>query len=153
MEEIALTALPRQDVDDSEHDSSSVNQASLSQSKEARARNQALPSLPSTLEAHPKLIPEFPATESPLIPPQKTQRKSWPTVAALETDQLREPLLPSPETPGARPLVSKALPTVKDHVTDVLTPEGDEYIPREFDEAGERKVSPQGHALEGREFR
>ena len=42
---------------------------------------------------------------------------------------------------------------MRDHTTDVLTPEGDEYIPREFDEAGERKVSPQGIALEGREFK
>ncbi|MCJ1279582.1 hypothetical protein MMC21_007406 [Puttea exsequens] len=173
MEEIALTALPQQEVDDSEHDSSSVNQASLSQSEEARVRAQALPPLPLSLEAHPEFpeflspptplpptldpylepIPEFPAIASPLIPPQKAQRESWPTVAAPKTDQLREPLLPSAKTPTARTPALKALPTIRDHKTNTLAPEGDEYIPREFDKAGERKVSPQGHALDGREFK
>ena len=57
-----------------------------------------------------------------------------------------------PKATQTKPVL-KALPTVRDHTTDVLTAEGDEYVPREFDEAGERKVSPQGHALEGREFK
>lgn len=47
----------------------------------------------------------------------------------------------------------KALPTVRDHTTDQLNPEGDEYIPREIDEAGERKVTQTGHPLDGREYR
>jgi hypothetical protein len=34
-----------------------------------------------------------------------------------------------------------------------LTPEGDEYIPRETDEAGDKKVMPTGHLLGGREYR
>jgi hypothetical protein len=47
----------------------------------------------------------------------------------------------------------KALPTVRDHTTDQLNPEGDEYIPREFDDAGEKKVAPNGAALDGREYK
>lgn len=47
----------------------------------------------------------------------------------------------------------KALPTVRDHTTDQLNPEGDEYIPREYDEAGEKKVDATGHPLEGRDYR
>ena len=47
----------------------------------------------------------------------------------------------------------KALPTVRDHTTDQLSPEGDEYIPREYDESGEKKVSPTGRPLEGREYK
>ena len=39
------------------------------------------------------------------------------------------------------------------YTSGVLCPEGDEYLPFEIDEAGERKVSPTGEALEGREFR
>jgi hypothetical protein len=45
------------------------------------------------------------------------------------------------------------LPTVRDHTTDQLTDEGDEYIPRETDVAGDKKVMPTGHLLGGREYR
>jgi hypothetical protein len=47
----------------------------------------------------------------------------------------------------------KALPTVRDHTTDQLNPAGDEYLPRETDEFGEKKVMPNGQLLGGREYR
>jgi hypothetical protein len=47
----------------------------------------------------------------------------------------------------------KALPTVRDHTTDQLSPEGDEYIPKEFDEAGEKKVDALGYLQGGREYK
>ena len=71
----------------------------------------------------------------------------------LPQEPQTSPIQVSPPKATPTKPVLKALPTVRDHTTDQLTPEGDEYIPREFDEAGERKVSPQGHALEGREFK
>ena len=49
--------------------------------------------------------------------------------------------------------VLKALPTVRDHTTDQLNPEGDEFIPREFDENGEKKVTANGALLDGREYK
>lgn len=49
--------------------------------------------------------------------------------------------------------VVKALPTVRDHTTDQLGPEGDEYVPREYDEAGEKKVNATGHLNDGREYK
>lgn len=58
----------------------------------------------------------------------------------------------TPASGGKAPVV-KALPTVRDHTTDQLGPEGDEYLPREIDEAGEKKVSPNGYPLDGREYR
>ncbi|KAL1791953.1 hypothetical protein ACET3X_009704 [Alternaria dauci] len=60
---------------------------------------------------------------------------------------------PSAKGTPTKPAVIKALPTVRDHTTDQLNSEGDEYIPREIDEAGERKVTQQGHPLDGREYR
>ncbi|KAL9084951.1 MAG: hypothetical protein Q9165_007817 [Trypethelium subeluteriae] len=45
------------------------------------------------------------------------------------------------------------LPTKRDHTIDQLNADGDEYIPREFDAAGERKVSLTGHLQAGREYR
>ena len=42
---------------------------------------------------------------------------------------------------------------MRDHTTDQLSPEGDEYLPRERDEGGEQKVSAQGHPLGGREYK
>jgi chromatin structure-remodeling complex protein RSC7 len=47
----------------------------------------------------------------------------------------------------------KALPTVRDHTTDQLGPGGDEYLPREIDEAGEKKVLPNGQLTGNREYR
>ncbi|OCT51692.1 nuclear localization protein [Cladophialophora carrionii] len=47
----------------------------------------------------------------------------------------------------------KALPTVRDHTSDVLKPEGDEYQPREVDEAGEKKVDHLGYLQGGREYK
>jgi hypothetical protein len=47
----------------------------------------------------------------------------------------------------------KALPTVRDHTTDQLGPEGDEYVARDFDDAGEKKVDGQGYLQGGREYK
>ncbi|KAL2832159.1 chromatin remodelling complex Rsc7/Swp82 subunit-domain-containing protein [Aspergillus cavernicola] len=79
----------------------------------------------------------------------------------LQTQQLQQspsnaspPLASPPEktTPTKAPLV-KALPTVRDHTTDQLNDERDEYIPKEFDEAGEQKVDPNGYLQGDREYR
>jgi hypothetical protein len=59
---------------------------------------------------------------------------------------------PSKPTP-TKGTVIKALPTVRDHTTDQLNAEQDEYIPREFDEQGEKKIAPNGAPLDGRVYR
>jgi hypothetical protein len=79
----------------------------------------------------------------------------------VQTPQLKTQALPqdspsqaSPSTrPPAKQPVVKALPTVRDHTTDQLGPEGDEYIPREVDPAGDEKVSKDGHPLGGRKYK
>ncbi|CAK4034597.1 Chromatin structure-remodeling complex subunit rsc7, partial [Lecanosticta acicola] len=82
----------------------------------------------------------------------------------VQTPQIKTQTLPhaspsqaSPQrsTPGSatKPPVVKALPTVRDHTTDQLKPEGDEYIPREIDEDGERKVDDDGYPLGGRKYK
>ena len=82
----------------------------------------------------------------------------------MQTPQIKSEPLPksspshtSPHrsTPGSatKPPVVKALPTVRDHTTDQLGAEGDEYIPREIDQDGETKVSKDGYPLEGRKYR
>jgi len=65
---------------------------------------------------------------------------------------------PTQTSPAARstptkPTVIKALPTVRDHTTDQINPEGDEYIPRETDPDGETKVSKDGYPLDERKYR
>jgi hypothetical protein len=47
----------------------------------------------------------------------------------------------------------KSFPTVSCHTTDELGPEKDEYIPREYDDAGEKKVTGTGHLLDGRKYK
>ncbi|KAF2162343.1 hypothetical protein M409DRAFT_37434 [Zasmidium cellare ATCC 36951] len=82
----------------------------------------------------------------------------------VQTPQIKTQSLPQPSpsqaspqrsTPGSatKGPVVKALPTVRDHTTDQLGPEGDEYIPREIDPDGERKVSKDGYPLEGRKYK
>lgn len=58
-----------------------------------------------------------------------------------------------PPKPTPTKSTLKALPTVRDHTTDQLGPAGDEYLPREIDESGEKKVMPNGALNGGREYR
>ncbi|KAF2195738.1 hypothetical protein K469DRAFT_17591 [Zopfia rhizophila CBS 207.26] len=91
-------------------------------------------------------------------PPTPSQVGPAPPV---QTPQLQNAPLPQSSPPQTSPSkttptktsVLKAFPTVRDHTTDQLNPEGDEYLPREIDEAGERKVTATGHPLDGREYR
>lgn len=56
----------------------------------------------------------------------------------------------TPEISLALPVpMLKALPTVRDHTTGQLNEQGDEYIVRQIDQEGEKKVAPNG-ALQGR---
>lgn len=79
----------------------------------------------------------------------------------VQTPQLQNAPLPQTSPPRPSPAkatppkatVLKALPTVRDHTTDQLNPEGDEYLPRETDDAGETKVTATGHPLDGRTYR
>jgi hypothetical protein len=98
-------------------------------------------------------------TRGSLPPPTSAHAGIAPPVQTpqLQTSPLPQ-TSPSQASPSAKstptkPTVIKALPTVRDHTTDQLNPEGDEYIPREIDEAGERKVTQTGHPLENREYR
>ncbi|KAJ5794120.1 Chromatin-remodelling complex RSC SWI/SNF subunit Rsc7/Swp82 [Penicillium paradoxum] len=82
----------------------------------------------------------------------------------IQTPQMQARPLPQ-ATAGSPPLASpdnkstptktlvKALPTVRDHTSDQLNEEGDEYIPKEFDEAGETKADPMGYPQGGREYK
>ena len=63
------------------------------------------------------------------------------------------PAQSSPPKATPTKTVVKALPTVRDHTTDQLNPEQDEYIPREIDPDGEKKVTPHGRLTDGREYR
>ncbi|KAI9782850.1 MAG: hypothetical protein M1835_003927 [Candelina submexicana] len=91
------------------------------------------------------------------------QQSSQAVPPQVQTPQLQSQSLPqqpnitpnqsSPPKPTPTKTVVKALPTVRDHTTDQLGPEGDEYVPREYDDAGEKKVNGTGHPLEGREYR
>ena len=53
----------------------------------------------------------------------------------------------------SNPSSIEAPPTVRDHTTDQLNPERDEFLPREIDEAGESKITHNGHPANGRGYR
>lgn len=92
--------------------------------------------------------PIQPAMTLSQIPSQTSQSAVHPLGGGGIT-----PTQASPPKATPTKTVIKALPTVRDHTTDQLGPEGDEYIPREYDDSGEKKVSNTGHLLEGREYR
>lgn len=92
--------------------------------------------------SHPQTIPppQTPQSQSNALPGQPNPAYT-PTQAPL----------PPKTTPTKSTL--KALPTVRDHTTDQLNATGDEYLPREIDEFGEKKVMPNGQLQGNREYR
>jgi len=97
-------------------------------------------------------VPET-ANQGPVpqtLPPQTPQSQNAPLPA--QTPTYAPPQGSPPKTTPSKPTL-KALPTVRDHTTDQLGPGGDEYLPREIDEAGEKKVMPNGQLTGGREYR
>ncbi|KAL8743012.1 MAG: hypothetical protein Q9190_004583 [Brigantiaea leucoxantha] len=89
-----------------------------------------------------------PATSQPV-----TQTGSGQTQPPQAQPQAQPQTTTTPPKSAPTKPVVKALPTVRDHTTDQLNSDGDEYIPRERDDAGEKKVSSNGHALGGREYK
>lgn len=88
------------------------------------------------------------------VPPQTPQSQAAALPAAQTTPASYQPAqaqIPPKTTPTKSTL--KALPTVRDHTTDQLNPSGDEYIPREIDEFGEKKVMANGTLLGNRVYR
>ncbi|EFR00387.1 chromatin structure-remodeling complex protein RSC7 [Nannizzia gypsea CBS 118893] len=63
------------------------------------------------------------------------------------------PLQSSPPKATPTKSVLKALPTVRDHTTDQLGEDGDEYIPKEFDANGEKKVDGLGYLQDTRTYK
>ncbi|RFU73745.1 hypothetical protein TARUN_8499, partial [Trichoderma arundinaceum] len=88
-----------------------------------------------------------------VIPPPQTPQSQNTALPAQTTPAYSAPQaqLPPKTTPTKTTL--KALPTVRDHTTDQLNASGDEYIPRETDEFGEKKVMPNGQLLGNRQYR
>ncbi|GJN70099.1 hypothetical protein PLICBS_004151 [Purpureocillium lilacinum] len=84
-------------------------------------------------------------------PPQTpaSQRTNTPDHATAERSAT-PPEPPKTVTTWSPP---KALPNPRDHATDQLNQMGDEYLPREVDEFGEKKVMANGQLLGGRRYR
>ncbi|KAI1825498.1 chromatin remodelling complex Rsc7/Swp82 subunit-domain-containing protein [Xylaria intraflava] len=118
-------------------------------SKQPRKRGRPMKSRPSDNfpdpANHTTSIPP-PMSLSQPIPPQTPQSQNAP-LPSYTPVQASPPPKPTPKQ------TLKALPTVRDHTTDQLGPGGDEYLPRETDEGGEKKVLPNGQLLGGREYR
>ena len=88
-----------------------------------------------------------PASQASADLAQASQVKSQSSQSVAQPTQASPPRT----TPKSTPL--KALPTVRDHTTDQLGPEGDEYTARDFDDAGEKKVDNLGYLQGGREYK
>jgi len=97
----------------------------------------SLPPVPSAPQNAP---PQTPQNQNATLPVQTPSSYTTTTAQA-------SPPKPAPSKP------LKALPTVRDHTTDILAPSGDEYLVREIDEAGEKKVLPNGQLLGGRQYK
>jgi hypothetical protein len=99
--------------------------------------------------AVPAPLPPLPPTPQ-TIPPQTPQSQNAPLPA--QTPTYAPPQASPPKSTPTKSTL-KALPTVRDHTTDQLGPGGDEYLPREIDEAGEKKVMANGQLTGNREYR
>ncbi|KAI0133318.1 hypothetical protein F4776DRAFT_128952 [Hypoxylon sp. NC0597] len=94
----------------------------------------------STQSSTPNKFPEE------MMPPQTQPPQNVPLASQKEGTTLSQGYLPVKT-------VLKSLPTVRNHTTDHLSPDGNEYLSRELDEAGEKKILPDGQLLGGREYR
>lgn len=107
--------------------------------------------------ARPAAILESPSQApdpmQPSIPPQTPQNQNAPLPGPQPAYTPSQASASSPPKPTPTKSTLKALPTVRDHTTDQLGPGGDEYLPREIDDAGEKKVMPNGALCGGREYR
>jgi hypothetical protein len=100
-------------------------------------------------------VPESPNLSSPTSTSQARSVQAQ-TPQAQPSAQPPVNVTPAQTSPTkATPTKStiKSLPTVRDHTTDQLGPDEDEYVPREYDDAGEKKVTPNGVLTGGREYR
>ncbi|KAL3480217.1 chromatin remodelling complex Rsc7/Swp82 subunit-domain-containing protein [Aspergillus californicus] len=113
--------------------------------EQGRRKRGRPPKTPRPSTANDQAVPANSQVQTPRMQSQQLQQS--PGAAS-------PPLASPPEktTPTKAPLV-KALPTVRDHTTDQLNEARDEYIPKEFDEAGETKVDADGYLQNGREYR
>ncbi|KAI9767236.1 MAG: hypothetical protein M1840_005836 [Geoglossum simile] len=101
-------------------------------------------------------VPPSPGLATPQQTPQPLPNVQTPQLQAQSLppkNNVTTPLQTSPPRTTPTKTVVKALPTVRDHTTDQLGRDGDEYVPREYDEAGEKKVLSTGHLCDGREYR
>jgi hypothetical protein len=121
----------------------------LGDSKHGRKRGRPMkPTRPSGISESPNQSSSMLSPQQ-LVPPQTPQAQTTPIPSQL-TSTTPTQSSPPKTTPKS---VIKALPTVRDHTTDQLGPQGDEYIPREYDEQGEKKVTSTGHLLANRQYK
>ncbi|PWI64721.1 hypothetical protein PCL_08647 [Purpureocillium lilacinum] len=83
--------------------------------------------------------PQTPASQRTNTPDHVTGKRSAPPAEPPKTVTTWSP--------------PRALPNPRDHTTGQLDQTGDEYLPREVDEFGEKKVMSNGHLLGGRLYR
>ncbi|KAI1184080.1 chromatin remodelling complex Rsc7/Swp82 subunit-domain-containing protein [Nemania serpens] len=123
-------------------------------SRQPRKRGRPMKS--RTSDSYPDLINHSTTTSIPppmpqSLPPQTPQSQNAP-LPGRTASYTPAQASPPPKTTPTKPTL-KALPTVRDHTTDQLNEAQDEYLPRESDEAGEKKVMQNGQLLGGREYR
>ena len=129
------------------HVPSGPSATSLQNASASHRASAAQSSVPSAGSAQPGQLGH--SAQPGAAPPQTPQSQSGSLPAQTPT-YVPASASPPKTTPKS---TLKALPTVRDHTTDQLGPGGDEYLPREIDEAGEKKVMPNGQLLGGRQYR
>ena len=92
-------------------------------------------SLPTPSSQTSPVKVQTPQLKAQTLPPQTTPTQGSPTAKATPKSTL------------------KALPSVRDHTSTDLGPDGDEFIPREFDEEGDKKVDALGYPQGGRQYK
>ncbi|RSL63865.1 hypothetical protein BHE90_006761 [Fusarium euwallaceae] len=95
---------------------------------------------------------QAPASLPQAIPPPQTPQSQNTALPQASPAYTPAPTQMPPKTTPTKSTL-KALPTVRDHTTDQLNATGDEYLPREIDEFGEKKVQPNGTLNGNREYK
>ena len=92
-------------------------------------------SLPTPLSQSSPAKVQTPQLKAQTLPPQTTPTQGSPSAKATPKSNV------------------KALPSVRDHTSTDVSPDGDEFIPREFDDDGDKKVDVLGYPQGGRQYK
>ncbi|KAE8549522.1 hypothetical protein TMatcc_000533 [Talaromyces marneffei ATCC 18224] len=137
-------------LDGGDHEDHSIHHDEHGRRKRGRPPKTSRPSSATTNTTNTHYVPphQHPSAVAGAMQTPQLSVQPLPNQTSISPPQHSPPAKTTP----TKTLV-KALPTVRDHTTDTLNEGRDEYLAKEWDDAGETKVDMDGYLKDGRVYR